>query len=66
MSLENPHASHDPHQGEWSSRKKVERLLEVGRAAHTLLKSEKDNTESAHSSTLNHSSVPYKVNLLSS
>lgn len=58
--LENPHVSHDHHQGEWSSWNKVERLLEVGRAAHTLLKSEKDNTKSVHSS------VPYEVNLLSS
>ena len=63
--LESPHVSYEHHQGEWSSQNKVERLLEVGRAAHTLLKSEKHGTESAHNLTHYRSSVPYEINLLS-
>ena len=58
------HHSHD-HQGEWSSRNKVEKLLEVGRTAHSLLKSEREGNKSSYGSSHDHRSLSYDINLLS-
>ena len=57
--------SHDD-QGEWSSWNKVERLLEVGQMAHSVLMSEKESTDFHQTiSSSGHNSIPYAINLLS-
>ena len=57
--------SHD-HQGEWSSWNSVEKLLELGRTAHSVMKSEKEGINS-HTGSSHHigRGLPYEVNLLS-
>ena len=52
------------HEGVWSSWNKVERFLEVGRRAHSILESEEERGGSL-SSHLHNRSQPYEVNLLS-
>ena len=51
------------HQEAWSSWNKVEKLLEVGQTAHSVLMSEKENT----TNPLSHrrTTLPYEINLLS-
>ena len=49
-----------PQDSKWT---KVERLLEVGKVAHSILKSEKESNGSL-SSHLRNKSLPYEVNLL--
>ena len=56
------------HEGVWSSRKQMERLLEVGRnAAHSRLKSEEKEEDcgSLGSQQLHNRRQPYQLNLLS-